>query len=247
VKLRTRRPECGRRSCSSGSCWRWVCGLFRVIAVALAAIGGGAVPCSAGGLVIEAPSLMAKPGSSGSFDLLLVNTNLTGGASYDVSSDQFVLSLSGPLGITFTGVSIATDPVAAPYIFVSSGTTQPGGPPLSTDTFPNTRFTGADAEFALPGFRIVSPGDTFGLAHVSYAVSSSTPNGIDTITIAPSPTSLLTMVDGTPISFGITNGSIGSIAVGTVVPEPWALTQASTAVLIGLGLVWRRRRVRQRT
>ena len=244
MKLRTRRPESGRRSCSSGSCWRWMCGLFRVIAVALAAIVGGAVPCSAGGLVIEAPNLTATPGSSGSFDLLLMNTNLTGGTSYDVSSDQFVLSLSGPLGIAFTAVSIATDPVAAPYIFVSSGTTQPGGPPLSTDTFPNTQFTGADAEFASPYYRTVNPGQTFGLAHVSYAVSSSTPGGIDTITIAPSPVSLLTDLAGNPISFGITNGSI---AVGTVVPEPWALTQASTAVLIGLGLVWWRRRGRQAT
>jgi hypothetical protein len=243
MKLRTRRPGTGRRSCSSGSCWRWVCGLFRVIAVALAAIVGGAMPCSAGGLVIEAPTLPATPGSSGSFDLLLMNTNLTGGASYDVSSDQFVLSLSGPLGITFTAVSIATDPVAAPYIFVSSGTTQPGGPPLSTDTFPNTTFTGADAEFASPYYRTVNPGQTFGLAHVSYAVSSSTPNGIDTITIAPSPVSLLTDLAGNPISFGITNGSI---TVGAVIPEPWALTQASTAVLIGLGLFWRRR-VRQVT
>ncbi len=243
MKLRTGRPESGRRSCSSGSCWRRGCGVFRVIAVALAAIVGGAAPCSAGGLVIEAPNLTATPGSSGTFDLLLMNTNLTGGASYEVSSDQFVLSLSGPLGITFTAVSIATDPVAAPYIFVSSGTTQPGGLPLSTDTFPNTQFTGADTEFASPYYRTVNPGDTFGLAHVSYTVRSSTPNGIDTITIAPSPESLLTMVDGTSISFGITNGSI---AVGTVIPEPWALTQASTAVLIGLGLVWRRR-VRQET
>jgi len=216
-----------------------VCGLFRVIAVALAAIVGGAVPCSAGGLVIEAPNLTATSGSSGSFDLLLMNTNLTGGTSYDVSSDQFVLLLSAPPGITFTGVSIATDPLAAPYIFVSSGTTQPGGPPLSTDTFPNTTFTGADAEFASPYYRTVNPGQTFGLAHVSYAVSSSTPSG--TIAILPSPTSLLTDLAGTPISFGITSGSI---AVGTVVPEPWALTQASTAVLIGLGLVWWRRRGR---
>jgi len=242
MNLRIRRPESGRRSCSSGSCRRGGRSVFRVIAVALAAIVGGAVPCSAGGLMIEAPNLTATPGSNGSFDLLLVNTNPLGGTSYEVSSDQFVLSLSGPLGITFTGVSI--DTVAAPYIFVSSGTTQPGGLPLSIDTFPNIQFTGADTEFALPGFRTVNPSDTFSLAHVSYAVSSSTPNGIDTITIAPSPTSLLTMVDGTPISFGITNGSI---AVGTVVPEPWALTQASTAVLIGLGLVWRRRRVRQET
>ncbi|MGC1722233.1 MAG: hypothetical protein WA746_24875, partial [Isosphaeraceae bacterium] len=98
---------------------------------------------------------------------------------------------------------------------------------------------GADAEFALPGFRTVNPGDTFSLAHVSYAVSSSTPNGIDTITIAPFPDSLLTDLAGNPIPFGITNGSI-------TIPEPWALTQASTAILVGLGLVWRRR-VRQET
>jgi hypothetical protein len=246
MKLRTRRPESGQRSCSSGSRRRGRCGVFRVIAVVLAAIVGGAVPCSAGGLAIEAPNnLPATPGSSGSFDLLLMNTNLTGGASYEVSSDQFVMSLSGPLGIAFTAVSIATDPVTAPYIFVSSGTTQPGGPPLSADTFPNTQFTGIDLEFASPGYRTVNPGDTFGLAHVSYAVSSSTPNGTDTITIAPfPPASLLTDVAGISISFGISNGSF---TVGAVVPEPWALTQASTAVLIGLGLVWRRRWGRQET
>src|SRR5271157_468429 len=89
MKLRTRRPESGRRSCSSGSCGRGACGVFRVIAVALAAIIGGAVPCSAGGLVIEAPNLTATAGSSGSFDLLLVNTNSPGGTSYDVAGDQF--------------------------------------------------------------------------------------------------------------------------------------------------------------
>ncbi len=237
MNMRSRRPESGRRSCPSGSCGWEGRRLFRVIAVAMAAIAGGAVPCSAGGLMIEAPNLSVTPGSSGSFDLLLVNTNPTGGTSYEVSSDQFVLSLSGPLGITFTGVSI--DTVAAPYIFVSSGTTQPGGLPLSIDTFPNIQFTGADTEFALPGFRTVNPGDTFSLAHVSYAVSSSTPNGIDTITIAPFPDSLLTDLAGNPIPFGITNGSI-------TIPEPWALTQASTAILVGLGLVWRRR-VRQET
>ncbi len=237
MKLRTRRPESGRRSCSSGSRRRGRCGVFRVIAVVLAAIVGGAVPCSAGGLVIEAPNLTATPGSSGSFDLLLMNTNLTGGASYEVSSDQFVMSLSGPLGIAFTAVSIATDPVAAPYIFVMS-TDSYFGLSLSLNSFPNSTFMGTDLEFATPYFRTVNPGDTFGLAHVSYAVSSSTPNGTDTIMIAPPPDSVLTDLAGNQIPFGITNGSI---AVGTVIPEPWALTQAATAVLIGLGLVWRRR------
>ena len=226
------RPESGRSS-SCGSRGWWGYAALREIAVALAVIAGSAMPCSRGGTGDRGTQPDGQAGSSGSFDLLLVNTNPTGGTSYEVSSDQFVLSLSGPLGITFTGVSIATDPVAAPYIFVTSGTTQPGGLPLSTDTFPTTSFTGADVEFALPGYRTVDPGQTFGLAHVSYTVSSSSLSGIDSITIAPSPASFLTDLEGNPISFGIINGSIA-------VPEPWALTQAATAALIGLGLAWRR-------
>ena len=157
MNLRTRRLGSGG-SGSSRSRSRRGRGVFRAIALALAAIAGAAVPCFAGGLVIEAPNLTAMPGSSGSFDLLLMNTNAPGGASYEVSSDQFVISLSGPLAITFTGASIATDPVAAPYIFVSSGTTQPGGLPLSTDTFPNTTFTGADTEFCASGLPNSEPG-----------------------------------------------------------------------------------------
>ena len=58
---------------------------------------------------------------------------------------------------------------------MTSGTTQGGGP-LSLDTFPNTQFTASDAEFAAPGFRTVNPGEAFGLADVSYAVSSTTPD-----------------------------------------------------------------------
>ena len=188
--------------------------------------------------MIEAPSLTVTPGSSGSFDLLLVNTNPTGGDSYDLAGDQFVLTVSGPLGITFTDASIDTDPVAAPYIFVTSGTTQGGGP-LSLDPFPNTSFTGLDTEFANPGFRTLNPGDVFGLAHVSFSVSSSAPNGTDMLTISPSPDSLLIDSNLNEIPFGILNGSF---RIGSAIPEPWALTQATTAAVIGLGLVWRRGR-----
>src|SRR5262245_4822509 len=101
------------------------------LAVALVLISnlGPAVPSRAEGLVLEAPNLSAAPGSSGSFDVLLVNTNPAGGASYDVAGDSLGLSLVGPLSATFTGVSIQT--VAAPYIYVTSSTTVPGGPPLS--------------------------------------------------------------------------------------------------------------------
>ena len=192
-----------------------------------------AVPCSAEGLVIQAPHLTTTAGASGSFDVLLLNTNPAGGASFNVAADSFQLSLSGPLSVTFTDVTINT---VVPYIYVTSGTTQGGGP-LSLDTFPNTQFTASDSEFAAPGFRTVNPGDVFGLAHVSYSVSATTANGIDSLTITPGPTTSLSDENGNSLPFTIANGSI---SVGAV-PEPWALTQATiAAALIGLGYRCRR-------
>jgi hypothetical protein len=202
---------------------------------------GTTSPCRAAGLVIRAPDLTATAGSSGSFDILLANTNLAGGTSYDVSADSFGLSLSGPLSITFTDVTIST--VVAPYIYVTSATTVPGGQPLSLDSFPNMQFTASDFETASPFFRTLNPGDKFGLAHVSYTVSSTTPNGTDTIAISSGPATSLTDINGNSIPFTISNGSIRVGAV--VVPEPSAWIQAATAAVIGLGAFqWSQRRRR---
>ena len=199
-------------------------------ALVLAAALGRDVPCLAG-LLIEAPSLLATPGSSSSFDLLLVNTNPAGGASYNVAADSFELSLLGPVAVTFTDVSINT---IVPYIYVVSGTTVPGGLPLSLDTFPNTQFTASDAEFGPLGFQTVNPGDTFGLAHVSFTVSPTATLGADTIAIASGTATSLSDENGNAIPFAISNGSI-------TVPEPCALAQAATAAMIGLGFWWWRR------
>ncbi len=246
MRPQTGSPGSGRRSCSSGSSRRGGLGLRGAIAVALVAIVAGAAPCSAGslpGLEIVAPNLNVMPGTTGSFDLLLVNN--PGAGSFNIAADQFTVSLSGPAGISFTDVSIATDPVAAPYIFVSSGTLQSPFPPLATVS--PTSFTALDAEFASPFYRMVNEGDTFGLAHVSYSVDPTTPIGTtDTLTISPSPGNSFIFTDDTgnfitaPVV--ITNGSI--TAGPSAVPEPWALTQAATAVLMGLGLILRSRRCR---
>jgi hypothetical protein len=117
---------------------------------------------------------------------------------------------------------------------VTSGTTIPGGGPLSSDTFPTPAFTASDSEFASPGFRTVSPGDVFGLAHVSYSVSATTSGGIDAIAF---PIVSLTELDGTVIPVTISNGSITVLSI----PEPSTLIQAATAASIGLGGFWRRR------
>ena len=218
---RVRRLPSPTFSCPVGSILRR--GMASLIA---ALILGNAAPCRAGGLVIQAPDLTA--GASGSFDVLLVNTNAAGGQSFHVAADSFELSVSGPVSIAFTDVSINT---FVPYIYVTSGTTQ-GGPPLSLDTFPNTQFTAADSEFAAPGFRIVNPGDVFGLAHVSFAISPSSTGGTDTIQFVFPGTSL-SDINGASIPF-----------TTQLVPEPAALTEAATAALLGLGSFWWRRRRR---
>jgi len=236
MRPRIARLRTGRQTASPGS----ACGVgpgFRLAlaaALVLAAALGRDVPCRAG-LLIEAPSLSATPGSSSSFDLLLVNTNPAGGASYNVAADSFELSLSGPVGVTFTGVSINT---IVPYIYVMSGTTVPGGGSLSFDTFPNSQFTASDSEFAATGFRTVGPGDTFGLAHVSFTVSPTAALG-DTIAIASGTATSLSDENGNAIPFAISNGLIAVPA--PPVPEPCALAQSATAAMIGLGFWWWRR------
>ncbi len=194
------------------------------VALVLTVALGHSVPCCAAGLVLEAPNLTAAAGSSGSFNLLLVNTNPAGGDSFHIAADSFGLSLGGPLSITFTDVSINT---IVPYIYVTSATTQGGGP-LSLDTFPNTQFTASDSEFAAPGLRTLSPGDTFGLADVSYTVGSATPNLTDTIAFGSLATSL-SDENGNAIPF---TTSDGSITISISIPEPSAITEAATAALI---------------
>jgi hypothetical protein len=206
----------------------------RLVVVVLVMGLGIASPCRADGLVIEAPTLAVAPGSIGSFDVLLVNTNAAGGASYRVSLDSLELTLSGSPGIAFTNVTINT---IVPYIYPVSATTLPGSDPLNFGiTFPNTSFTVADSDGGSPFFQTVNPGDMFGLANVSYMVSP-TFSGADTIMI----TSLdvgtsLADINGNPISFTSMNGLIST----SLIPEPSTLIQAATAVLIGLGAVWRR-------
>ena len=198
---------------------------------------GGCLPC-VGGAGHRGTDLTVAPGSVGSFDVLLVNTNAAGGASYDVSGDSLELMLSGAPGIAFTDVTINT---MVPYIYTVSATTLPGSDPLDFGiTFPNAGFAVGDADGAAPFFQTVNPGDAFGLASVSYTVSSSF-SGSDTITIASlNVGTSLSDIDGNAIPFTAMNGSISASAI----PEPSTLMQAATTALIGLGVSWRCRRRR---
>lgn len=198
---------------------------------------GRTVPCRAG-LVIEAPTLYnVAPGSSGSFDVLLMNTNGPLGASYNIAGDSLDLVLSGSPGFSFTNVTINT---SVSYLYSVSATSLPGSDPLNFGiTFPNMGFTVVDSDGADPFFQTVGPGATFGLARVFYTVDP-TASGTDTITIASlNVGTSLSDINLNPFPFTAVNGVISTASV----PEPSTLIQTGTAVLIGLGLAWRRRRL----
>jgi hypothetical protein len=197
--------------------------LALALLILLAITLGPAVPCRASGLVIEAPNLTVPAGSSGSFDVLLMNTNAAGGATFSVAGDSLDLALSGPAGVTFTDVTIST---IVPYIYAVSATTLPGSDPLNFGiSFPNTGFTVSDSDGANPFFQTVNPGEVFGLASVSYTVSP-TFSGVDMLTFASlNVGTSLSDINGNLIPFTAMNGSITISSI----PEP------SAVVLLTIG------------
>jgi hypothetical protein len=218
----------GFRRAMGRRCW------FTAIAlVVLIASQGAVAPCRAAGLVIEALNFVVLPGSSGSFDVVLINTNATGGPSYDVAADSLDISLAAPAGFTITDVNMGT---SANYIFTESIDAN-FGLPLAMISSP-TSFTSNDAGDAVngyPGYEVVNPGQTYGLAHVDYTTGATT-SGLVTISFSDiNVGTSLSDPNGNPIGFT------------TIVPEPSALIQGATAALISLGVVgWRRRSIGSR-
>ncbi len=211
-----------------------------MVLLILMASQGAITPCRAAGLVIEALSSNALPGSSGSFDIVLINTNATGGTSYDVATNTLDISVSGPAGITINDVTMST---SANYIFAESLDAN-YGLPLATINSPPTSFTSSDSGDVVngyPGYQVVNPGETYGLAHVDYTVSTTAAIGsrdtisIDSLNVGTS----LSDQNGNLLPFTPQNGVV---VIGSVIPEPSALIQGATAALMGLGaLGWRRR------
>jgi hypothetical protein len=187
--------------------------------------------------VIQALNTGAAPGSTGSFDVVLKNTNPSGGASYDVASDSLDISLSGPAGVTITDVNMSTAPT---YIFKES-LDRNQGLTFATITTSPPGFTSDDAGDVVngyPGFQTVSPGQEYGLAHVIYTVSPTAAIGsVDTISInSIGVGTSLSDNTGAPLSFTPVNGIL------SVIPEPSTLIQGGIATLMGLvPLGWRRR------
>lgn len=191
------------------------------VALALAVL---AAPARAD-LTIQVVSSTATPGGSGSFDVVLTDT----GGTFQVGGFSIEPSIPGGKGIAFTSASTAT---AQPYIF---GTYQSAPSPFATDptnpsqpaTFPNLMFVASDTYFSAPGYVTITPGETVGLAHVTYSVSAGTAPGTTVpVTLVAGGNTSLSDVNGNAIPFTAVGGSIAV----TTVPEP------SSLALCGLGL-----------
>lgn len=190
------------------------------------------------GLVIEvANNVTATPGSTGSFDVLLIDNDSSQGPTYHVAGDSFRLALTGIAGVQFTSATIAT---TTPYIYVTSGTTVAPPSPLSFDTFPNTSFTASDAEFASPLYRAVGPGSTFGLAHVTYTVAAGA-SGVGSLSFQDvgGATSLSDEL-GNALAF-TTRGGTFTVNAGAV-PEPSSISLVLVGAACAAGARFRSRR-----
>jgi hypothetical protein len=203
---------------------------FFSLAIAATTALASASECHAG-LVLSVENVTTTAGSLGSFDVLITNTNPTNGASYGVAADVLDISLTGTTGVEFTGVTIAT--TTASYIFPVSGT-GPGNP-FSSSLFPNTQFFASDSDFQTtsPFERIITPGQSYGLAHVTYQVMAGAAPSMGTISIlsdsAGDETSLADFA-GNPVGFSTSNGSF---IVASAVPEPSALLLTATGLALG--------------
>ena len=167
------------------------------------------------GLVVSATNPTTAAGGSGSFDILLTNTDAS---SVDISSFNTAVEVASNSGLTFTTADNGTTPG---YIF---GTVQNG--PLGLISGSSITL----ADFLTTGAQTVGAGATVGLAHVLYTLAFNTP--------VSTPIAITFTADGTQI-YDASLGEIlpltlqgGTITV-TAVPEPGTLALAGVVSVCG--------------
>ena len=190
-----------------------------------------AAPAASAMPIITVQSTEALFGGSGGFDVTLSNPGPT---AITVGGFSIQLSVPGGSGVGFTGVN--TNPTTAPYIFSGTGVVAIFGVPFSFDAFPNNSFIASDVEFVFPGITL-GAGDTFGLGHITFDVSSPPAKVGDVIPVTLGGMTALSDEFGNDIPFTGANGTI------TITPEAASLLIWATVTVCG-GLVWTRWRKR---
>ena len=163
----------------------------------------------------------ATPGSAGGFDVILENaSNSTQGVS--VGGFNIDILLANTDVVTLTGIDANT---ASTYIFASTGSFGFQGDVLGG----GIEVTGNDLALPPANGVTLTPGQSFGVAHVSYQVAANAVGG----TV---PVPLVGIGSGTALS-DETGGSIadfstrtGTITILAAVPEP------SSILLFAVGL-----------
>jgi hypothetical protein len=206
---------------------RTIVGAIMLLMPAVAAQGG---PTS-GSLVFEAPTLSAAPGSSGSFDIVIVNTS---SSSFHLAGESVELGISGT-GVEFTNTDANT---LTPYVFSPSFDLDNGfSLDASGNPYPKNDFITSDVSDAPTGFVVVSPNERLGIVHVSYTVDPGASLGSRTLTIEDLGGGTSTSDEiGNAVPFTASNGSLTVAAV----PEPGCVG----LVLLVAPLVMRRRRAK---
>jgi hypothetical protein len=188
----------------------------------------GAASARAGSLDIVVENTIAMPGTIGQFDVLLQNNSASAASVAAFSVDVF---LADTTNVTFTAMD---DGTVAPYIFSITGSFPPG---FMSNLLP-MEAAGNDLSNSS---QVVNPGDTWGLAHVSYLVDPSAPLGtvipvaleITPVDLPPPGGTSLSDPSGAQIPFDLVNGTI-TVGQPHMVPEPsgLAMLSMSCAILI---------------
>jgi hypothetical protein len=200
--------------------------------------------CRAGGLIISAQEITAAPGSSGSFLVLLTDTDPSGSQPYSVFSDAFqITATAGQTDVTFTAATTSSggppnyiypDSVANLFFGGSIDTAAPGS------SFPTTTSFAA-ADTAVSSATTLSPGEIVSLGLISYTISSSAaPGAVIALQFGGNTNSFNSLSDaaGNSVAFTTMDGSI-TISGNPAVPEPSTLTMATLAMAIA-PLIFRR-------
>jgi hypothetical protein len=170
-------------------------------------------------IIVSVQSASATTGTSG--NTLEVDVENTG-ASVDIASFSFEISVAPTSGITFTGADDNTS--MASYIFVGNSLF---GPNISTTT--GTILDASD--LAVTGSTTLGTGETLGLGRVFFDVAASAALVPETVSLTDYPSTSLTDPDLNNVPIDTLNNGMITIVAGGIVPEPSAL------ILAILGLV----------
>jgi hypothetical protein len=195
--------------------------LFAVAALSVLA------PAAHADLVFSTTPTSALPGGTGTFEILLTDTDGAGSSAYDVGLVNFDLKADSTSGIQFTAADTNT---TTPYIFYGNSGDITNGFPLSSDSFPTTEVDGGDNTIGSP--TTMNPGDVYGLANITYTVSPGAALGPAALTFEDvGGGTVAEQSDETALPSAAMNSTI------TVGPANAAVPEASSLALLSLALL----------